>query len=326
MNFIHNNLPAAASQNNNVLIELNSENDAFGRVIMIRFFIFLISSARPVRRAGERFDDGQILENIGTSMRRAVLHAARPLMPGRSDFYIRQNVFGNLLMTNWNTDTQTVGNSIDLGMLDGHEMSRLLELARAPGSAPDLLVYDVHWKFWINPASFNFGGVTKATKTVHGGMNSQDKRPKKHKDLIGCAALAICLAVEEVEKKFKTKSHKAWHEQAGFADWVLETQAKFGFTDPLCVPVLELEKALSVFPEYKLTVLTDAVLSAFHQKEGIDYHREKRLHMVIYYDYRQKHFLHIKEPQVYIKRLHLKKRICIDCGNLYTIGNTPINT
>lgn len=279
---------------------------------------------RPIRRAGARFFDDQInaFERMATVLRRAVLQAVRPFFLNLNDNQIKRRVNGNLIMRNFGTG-QAIRSNTTLGALDETEFEDLFQRPITSGSNPDLSIYDVYWAFWINPNSYIAGGNQSFKPGKLKGIINWHKKPVRHADEIGCAALAVCDGIENDRKRF-TKKHP-WSTVVKFAKWVVEVQKDLDFMDPLSVSIEEMKNVVELFPEYQLNIFFNTHVARGIPFTGSAFNPDEPKYLNILYD--QNHYVRITGLVAFAQSLKKNHNACPKCCTFYLENsNTKFNT
>jgi len=269
---------------------------------------------RPIRRAGTRFFDDQLnaFDRLSVVLRRRVLQVLRPYFPTLTDNQIKQRVRGNLIMINF-VGGQTIRSSTTLGELDETAFDELFQRATVAGSNTELTIYDVYWAYWINPVSYMAGGNQTFKPGKLAGIINWNKKPARHADEIGCAALAVCDGVENARKRY-TKKHP-WSTVVKFAKWTLEVQKDLDFADPLSVTIEEMEKVVQYFTEYQLNIFFNTTIARGISFTGSTFNPEDPKYLNILYD--QNHYVRITGITAFARSLKNEYNICEKCATFY---------
>jgi hypothetical protein len=269
---------------------------------------------RPIRRAGARFFDDQLnaFERMATVLRRSVLQAVRPYFLNLNDNQIKQRVRGNLIMQNFGNG-RAIRDSTTLNRIDEFAFEELFQRPITAGSNPDLSIYDVYWSFWINPASYIIGGNQTFKPGKLKGINNWNKKPIRHEDEIGCAALAVCDAIEYDRKRY-TKQHP-WYTVVKFAKWVMEVQKELDFVNPLAVSIEEMKNVVQVFPEYQLNIFFNTHIARGISFTGSEFNPLEPKYLNILYD--QNHYVRITGLLSFARSLKSHTKACPKCCTFY---------
>lgn len=250
--FEHNvNIPVAPRNRSRAVVQLDHEYSN-GRLSYV--------TLRPVRQAGRDQTNIDIFGHFAARLRTEIYRDLRPT--GLADRTIRNRVRISIFMNNWvNPGNQARRQNILVRDLNDDLLSDMFEDALANGSQPDLDIYDLLWKVWINPASIEVGG----------SREKEDKQPGLYsfvaelktvkgidKETIGCAAIVLGVGYEKKEKALG--SH--YTRQPGFTKTLHELQNELDFYDPLDVTVYELENFVKVRPNYRVVVIVSVEIQA----------------------------------------------------------------
>lgn len=176
-------------------------------------------------------------------------------------------------------------------------------------SATELLIYQIEWTFVINPRIFLIGGSTqpKIPKWVTKAKQLSWKSYSDSKGPISCAAVALCLALDGVER-----NKRQYHTGQRLLVDSRRLQTEMGWD--INVSINELEKFVLKYPKYRLTCLMPA------ERNFLDYtftgaefepqpcHVEKfstikpsKYCLYIYLDLEQNHYVHVYSPQAFYR-------------------------
>jgi len=215
---------------------------------------------RPVRRAGEQFNDFQIMGQLAALMKREVYRLLQNYLPFWTLQQLRNNVRGSLMMYNWDNEAHTHIDDITLEDLNGEFFDEQFQNATANGSNPDLTIYDVEWKVWINPNSLLVGGQSKFTNPKKlQGIDMWNRRLIQTKGIehedVGCAAFALALGRDLVENVYTSKKNIRWRQPA-YTRYVYDLQNALNFPDPKLVSVEQLRRYIEIYNDYRIVVIT----------------------------------------------------------------------
>lgn len=250
-------IPAASRRNHQARIELDYVIRPDGLISYV--------TLRPVRRAGDRFATAAVFRSFAARLRSEVYRNIRRQMVGWTDYRIRRMVRVSLFMYNANNEGRT-SSRIDLNLMGINEetLVDMFENATGAGSNPDLDVYDVVWKVWINPASVIEGASQIETtpeqdaetdKSMNTAGIVKYMKLKNDDGTVGCAAHAIAIGVDIKENPGRMKRHT----DIKFTEFCKTLQDAMGFEDPKYATVFELKKFVYLYPSYRLVVLRTAI-------------------------------------------------------------------
>lgn len=249
--FEHNALAEAPRNNSRAVVQLDHEY-ANGRLSYV--------TLRPVRQAGRNQANINIFGHFASRLRTEIYSDLRPA--GIADRTIRNRVRISVFMNNWiNPGNQARRQNILVRDLNDDLLSDMFEDALANGSQPDLDIYDLIWKVWINPASVEVGG-SREKEDIHPGLFSfvTELRAVKgvDKDMIGCAAKVLGVGYEKKEKILG----RDYTRQPKFTKALHDLQEELEFYDPLDVSVYELGSFVKVRTNYRVVVIVSAEMQA----------------------------------------------------------------
>jgi hypothetical protein len=290
---------------------------------------------RPVRRAGEQYNELQIMNQLAHLMQQELYRLLRLYLPTWSTQQIRNNFRGSLMMYNWDNEGHTHAENISIDDINGDFFDQAFQDATANGSNPDLQIYDVEWKVWINPNSLEVGGQSSFTnirglkgidmwnkklKTITHYVNGE-KQEIKHDD-IGCATFSLALGRDLIEREF-IDHKKSRFQKAAYTKYVYEMQNALKFPDPKLVTVEQLRRYYDIYPDYRLVILTGLfnqptimVGSAYLKND--DPKLDKTIY--IYHDLLSQHFVTITGITNFIRHFEGKfssLKWCCDCCTCY---------
>ena len=310
----HNALPVALRQNSRATVQLDHEyaNGRLANVIL-----------RPIRQAGRNHQNIDIFRHFADRLRTEIYADLRPT--GISDATIRNRVRVSVFMNNWNNPGNNARRqNILVRDLNNTLFMDMFEDALANGSNPDLDIYDVIWKVWINPASVQ-GGGSKDKEEKHMGLYSFDWDLKTYKGVdkesIGCAAKVLGLGLEKKEKTLG----KDFTRRPVLTKKLYDLQQELGFFDALDVTVCEMENFVKIKPNYRLVVVVSLELRAtiytgtIKLKVGSEYifnktHKEDKS-IFVFHDIKRKHFRLMNSPLEWTKAY--SKSWCFECCTAY---------
>ena len=249
-------IPAAARRNHQARVEL----DFLYRPDGLLSYVTL----RPVRRAGDRYANPSILKSFAKRLRSEIYRNVRAQMPGWTDFRIRQRLRVSMFMLNSNDEGRTnARRDIRLMDINEHTAMEMYEEATAEGSNPNLDIYQITWKIWINPASL-IEGATQIETTPEQDADIDNVNTAgvvkymklKHDDgSVGCAAHSLAIGIDLKEKPGRYRRHL----DSTFTEFCKTLQDSMGFDDPKFATVFELKKFVYLYPHYRLAILRAAI-------------------------------------------------------------------
>jgi len=246
-----NIVPEALRANSRATVQLDHEY-ANGRLAYV--------TLRPMRQAGRRFQTVDIFRNFADRLRTEIYRDLRPA--GLADHAIRNRARVSVFMNNWNNPGNNARRqNILVRELNNDLFTDMFEDALANGSNPDLDIYDVIWKVWINPASIQ-GAGSKEQEEKHMGLYSFDWELKDckgvPKEMIGCAAKVLGFGYEKKEKTLGSNLIR----RPKLTENLYKLQQELGFYDALDVTVCELENFVKVKPNYRVVIVVSLQLRA----------------------------------------------------------------
>lgn len=253
-------IPAASRRNFQAVVEVDRVTRADGLLTYV--------TLRPIRRAGDRFLTPAILDSFARRMRSEVYRNIRNQMPQWSDYRIRSQLRLSIFMYNRNNEGRTAAEQ-DLPMsgITGDTFLQIYEDATAQGSNPDLSIYDIEWKIWINPASL----IEGSAQTEHTADEEKDSDKsnvagvvnfmKLYKDdgAIGCAAHALAIGIDIKERPARKRRHR----DMKFTEFCQTLQDRLGFEDAKHATVFELQKFVLLYPSYRLVIARTSITTPF---------------------------------------------------------------
>jgi hypothetical protein len=204
---------------------------------------------RPANLIGEVWTE-QTLANLSSRLQREVFRLIRRHHLVWSDERVL-NTRGTLMMYNRENEEHTHTEAVAVGDINYELFTSTFSKATGSGSNPNLQVNDVVWKYWINPASLRSGGSKTFTNPKGwNGILAWNKKLKRTKTIdtsrIGCAALALAEGIELQEKNYPQRFNNN-----GYTEFVFNLQVKLQFPNPKDVTILELEKVLAFYPQFR---------------------------------------------------------------------------
>lgn len=321
-----NILPATAANNRITVLFDNEIIEGRPQLIIMR----------PVRRAGDNYNEIEIMTQLAALMKQEVYRRLRAYLPTWTTQQLRNNVRGSLMMYNWDNEAHTHADDISLDNLTGDFFDQAFQDATANGSNPELTIYDVEWKVWINPNSLQVGGTANFTN-IKGlkGIEMWNKKLKttkimtgrlfheiKHDD-IGCAAFALGLGRDLVERLFMDKKGGGRFTIAAYTKYVYDLQEQLNFPDPKLVTVEQLRNYLNIYPDYRIVIVTalfnqPTIMIGGSYIKNDDPKTDKTIHL--YHDLLTQHFVtitSIKEFVKYFEGHNDSMKWCFDCCSKY---------
>jgi hypothetical protein len=251
---------------------------------------------RPIRKAHESFTDLQIFAKYVRFLRTRIYRRAREIAPGISDAEIRRRVLVDVFMYNWNnTGNTNARRQLPLADFNSELFLEIFEDSQANGSSPDLDIYDIVWKVWINPNTLQIGSSTKSMAETQ-GLFAMNEYPQN-----GCAAKALAVGVAKKTNKFGKKSLRNYKP---FGDFLSLLETRLAFVDPKNVSIEELKKFVKLYPTYRLAVLTVQTLkpTIYEGNEYVrDEQRSKDLTIYLYLDMVKHHYVYVTSPENWVR-------------------------
>jgi hypothetical protein len=271
----------------------------------------------PRRLIGDDYPP-EILFSFASELRLQVLDSV--------DLWFRRNNYvldptriqGALMMYNHENVEHTYLDHLSLNDLNGETFINMFERATGNGSNPDLLIRDVDWRFWINPASIQFGGSSNfKNKDELEGISGWDKKLKKIPGYnladLGCATQALAYGIDLVEKKYLNR-----FKNNDFTKFNFDLQHQLAFPNPMAVTVLDMQKIVELYPEYRLVILSEVSLVP-HIYNGSKYSRNaianKDKTIFLYLDLKTNHYVTVTGICAFYRskmKTHSAK-VCFEC-------------
>lgn len=226
-----------------------------------------ILSMRPVFRGGENANDQQTRMFIAASIQSMILARVRQagLRGNRTQLLAR--VSGSLIA--YSTDegpqrTASLGRSITLAEMLPEVIEELMETITQ--SQTTTQIYQIEWRFVINPRIFVEGGsdkikVPKNLKTVDQSWTSFSDE----KGSISCAATAIVLAMNGSTSQYiqyprnparLVKDARKFQDDMGWGEFVNS---------------VEIAQVVKKYPKYRLSILQNEKSSKYYTFTGAEF-------------------------------------------------------
>lgn len=197
-------LPPALNPTSRVLLAFDDE---------VNNNVPILTTLTPIRRAGDIYNPTQIFDQMASVFRTHVYVLVRRANPTWTQTQIDARIRGTLIMFNRNNDGHTnAAQDIPINEITGQTLEDLFNTTTNE-SNPDLSIYDVGWKYFINPNSMIVGGSRSFTnRNGVKGIEMWDKKLKKTRNIedpsgtIGCAAFALALGYDKLTKSFSNNT------------------------------------------------------------------------------------------------------------------------
>lgn len=257
------------------------------------------ASFRPIRRANDSLNFPLIVMGAyAVEMRRFVLRQARAIAPTLNNRQIKERVKMSVFMYNWDNHPNTNAmKNISFEDLTGSTLLKLFEEALAANSQPDLDMYDIVWKLWLNRNSLTTGASNK-TKAEQVGLFVMNEYKE-----IGCASKALAIGVVKKENIFAGKGLRTYKP---FHRFLTDMENKLKFIDPKNVAITEFEKFVELYPTYRVVILTATTTkpTIFCGKSyARDLDSKKDSTIYIYLDMVKHHYTLVTSPVQYYRAL-----------------------
>jgi len=257
---------------------------------------------RPIRRAGDEIQNISIFDAYAVELANQIYRAVRVIKPDWSDARILQQLRVSVFMTNWNNLGQSATEvGATLGFLTGENFLQMFTNATGNGSNPDLDIYDLMWRVWINPATLHEGGEDKeATENIITEKDQIAGIVKNYRLInddgsIGCGAHSLAIGLDLKIPGRKTRRNR----DGKFTTFCLDLQNKMGFEYAKRATIFEMQEFVKIYPTYRLVIMQTVFTNPFITT-GLEYiHNDcpELDHTVfIYHDIRRNHFETIKAP------------------------------
>lgn len=252
-------------------------------------------SMEPANLFGDNYSI-DTLDYMAIRMRNQVRRLIRQKYPRLTPTQ-QNNVTGQLQMYNDEAQSRSKIEEIPPADITGEAFAGLFDRATAPTSNPDLQIGDMKWLYWINPASVRSGSAPNQKYPNLRGLQYNGKKlaipqqsPKIDTSKLGCAAIALAIALEKKEKAIVSTGN-SYHKSPIFTRHVYSLQHRLNFPTPKKVTILELSKIVELYPEYRLCIIESYFTKPFlYEGKNFDISKaaEKTLH--IFYDIKNDHY------------------------------------
>jgi hypothetical protein len=226
-----------------------------------------ILTMRPVFRGGYNADEQETRMFIADALNDRIVDRVRRSGMIGNRAQLMQSVTGSLIA--YSTDegperSATLGRSIRLNELTPEVFEEMMETITQ--SETNTLIYEVEWRFVINPRSLRQGGSSNVKPPKWLKIVDQSwKSFKDDKGPVSCAAIALVLAMNGSTKPYvKYKSFPArlikvarkFQELMGWGEFVSGS---------------ELAEFVKKYPKYRLSILMAEKSSRYYTYEGSEF-------------------------------------------------------
>lgn len=299
-------LPALPRRQATVAIDI--ENNGFGLHMI---------TLRLVRRAAERFSDISILNLIARRLKSELYRNLRRQLQGWTDQRIRRQLRFSIFMSNWNNlNNAGVSHDTQLSDLTGAFLEEMFERATAEGSNPDLEMYDLVWRVWVNPASIREGGAP-SDFWLPGLVKTHQL--KNDPGNIGCATLALAIGYDARIPFARSPPYRSLK----FTYFCVDLQTQMQFEDPSRATVFELSRFVELYKNFRVCIIENLFqLPTIYTGTEYEFNQNPKqdLTIFIYHDLKKNHFAPVSAPAALAREIHKDQstQMCYECCTSYS--------
>lgn len=276
-------------------------------------------SIRPVVSPND-VDESVLPYYIAYLFRREIFDRIKRVRPFLSDQYIRENVSGFISATT-NESRYVSKRFNNLNALRANTVLGLLnEIVQ---SQSDLTIGQVIFAVNIDPTFFRSGAGLQAPKFWNKIRKFQFpwQNFEDEKGPIACAAISLCMAMDDVDAKVQYYANALKTEQLKKDARVLMDELGWGVN----VGIVRFKDFVEKYPEWRVTILrehgTDFSDFTFTGKDFVpDFDGEVKRFIYVYYDMENNHYVPASAPRGLFARIrkNTSLKFCDSCVVFFT--------
>jgi hypothetical protein len=212
----------------------------------------------------------------------------------------------------------TYTDGVRLAEINGEKLNDIMMQALGSGSGINITVYDVEWRFFINPASILVGGGKFNNPGNLRGIPNWDFSPKCGLGALGCASVAFTVGLIHIDPQYESMKHNIKRSVAlGELCW--DIQEKCGFENPYEVAIQDFASFVRIYKTFRVVVISSAFLQGqiFEGREFVQNPDPKLCKTIyIYHDINSQHYVRCSSPASLIqsmKQRGLRWKWCYEC-------------